>query len=301
MDAEWKKMLTESGHDQDAIRAIEASLNLEDADESGTVPLVKFAPLEHPFRATGNAFLFRLFGHRVFNFKKRGTVNFQSFNHSEYYRMSDTLLNYTKTHLSMPAVAAYLLRVLGREEPRHVLYFASGKGDYMSTTVLRGLLELGIRVTTCGAKHFRTKQFFAQPLMPIREVIVPDVIRAFPAAGSKPPMDAFAYHWWLDKLKLDLIYGKNYLIGKRVPQHTFVSEWQACRGIADGTFDTVVIGFTRRDAHFSMHPCREELRMRDRDKVLAAIVSGSDETNVDALRTFHEEGFVTFAREPSCW
>ena len=87
------------------------------------------------------------------NFRRRGTIVDAAFNATRYFEYADRLLQYGKRYLTTAALAAYVLRSLGVEEPRRVLLFARSDGgfDYLETTILSGLSELGINVTVVGA------------------------------------------------------------------------------------------------------------------------------------------------------
>lgn len=112
-------------------------------------------------------------------------------------------------------------------------------------------------------------------------------------------------------MNLDSIYGKNFLVGKRIPDHPQITEVEACRLISDSaevqapaspSVDLIIIAFNHRHRRFAAHPCARELRkVMQAGHIPVALVDGNDVANVETLRTFHEEGITVFAREARCW
>ena len=86
------------------------------------------------------------------NFKKHGHIDATHFNVTAYYELADEILAFGRKHLTAGAVVAYMLKMLGIEEPKHVLVVTRMTFDYIEATTMFGLAELGIRTTIVNAQ-----------------------------------------------------------------------------------------------------------------------------------------------------
>lgn len=91
------------------------------------------------------------------NFKKPGVVlgfNTTKFDMERYFEIADKILEHVKQHMTTDALVAYMLRVMGHEEPKHVLlvgrYLEDRGYDYLPLSIEHGLSELGINTTVVG-------------------------------------------------------------------------------------------------------------------------------------------------------
>lgn len=82
------------------------------------------------------------------NFVKHGTIDWASFNATEYFEIADELLDYAKRSLTTQALASYVLSAMNvQERARRVLIVGRGHYDYLELSLVHGMQELGIETT----------------------------------------------------------------------------------------------------------------------------------------------------------
>ena len=90
----------------------------------------------------------RVRGHgRKHIFAKTGHIDRGLHNESQYIQAARSLLQYTQEKLTCRAMAAYMLKVLEYEEPKRVLMSGGKGGNYLWSTIMFGLGDLGIPCT----------------------------------------------------------------------------------------------------------------------------------------------------------
>lgn len=176
-------------------------------------------------KAFSNDFMFRLADvtekmpaeSRV-NFRGPARINWAKFDVDRYYDLADRFLNFTQHHLTGAAGVAYILRTIGVENPRSILYVDPGQYDYVGTMVECGFGELGLNVTyldsTEGEALWRKNASFTN------------------TTGEE----------WVDGLKqLRRLQGDGFMLGRRCEQPTqTIDEATAGRAILRGEFDVIV-------------------------------------------------------------
>lgn len=124
----------------------------------------------HGHGAVQNEFLDRHHGGHV-NFRKPGTVlgfNTSMFDMQRYFTIADKILEHVKEHMTTRAMVSRMLRIVGHEEPRHVLligrYLDPSGYDYIHVSIEHGLSDLGINTTIAGGcRDFVMKMHKSEP------------------------------------------------------------------------------------------------------------------------------------------
>ncbi|CUG89136.1 Hypothetical protein, putative, partial [Bodo saltans] len=314
--------------------------------DEGLVPLFEMiAPAAVFPRQIGNGFFFRTPNDRVFNFFDRGTIKWDasaSFD-DEYHALAAELHAHTKEFLTTASVASHFLRTLGREDARSVLFFGNANCDYMTFSLWHGLLELGLNVSAVPHVNRGSVQTRYGP-MPFASGRLSSsvLVRDFGPEGAIVPgtsatlFGSAEYRGWRhsQKVPLDDVYGKNFMVGKRIPKHPLITEKNACKLIRAQTrrmespviidddakptttaVDVIVLTSQHSLSTFQSYPCSRDVRellaavrnMRSvsssdpRNNVVVAYVDGFDGLSTQSALTFFREGIHVFAREPKCW
>jgi hypothetical protein len=293
---------------------------LEEFYDEGHAPIRSTSSRDVPtvFSPIKTKFFFRIREVPTFNFVRSGSIDWTSFSPPDYHQLANDLHEFSRKHLSTASVAASFLRVLGKEEARRIVFFGAVSVDYMTFSLWHGLSDLGINITAVPIqKHGRVSSF-----VPSSE-LVRDVEQT---EGHHRIWGGLEYAAWRRRKRLDSMYGKNFLVGKRIPHHPMITQKAACELIANVSrerdkVDVIVLGFGTRTLPFGAYPCARELRELNRQQqqqhtdqrakrankqgvhgdVAVAYVDGSDVLNVQTAASFFEEGITVFAREPACW
>lgn len=98
-------------------------------------------------------------GSPVINVKRLGAIDWRVFNVSQYWRIADELLRFTRRHLSTKAMAAYVLKVLGFEDvppsSGMYVYCVAAYFSWDGLGVCHGIAALGFRVVSNSAHNTR--------------------------------------------------------------------------------------------------------------------------------------------------
>ncbi|CUG93372.1 membrane-associated protein, putative [Bodo saltans] len=320
---------------------------VEEFHDEGLVPLFEMIAPTAVFTKIANGFFFRTSKDRAFNFFDRGTIKWDaspSFD-DEYHALAAELHAHTKEFLTTASVASHFLRTLGREDARSVLFFGNANCDYMTFSLWHGLLELGLNVSAVPHVNRGSVQTRYGPMpLAARDNRSSVLVRDFGPEGAIVPGTSASlfggeeYNSWRESLNvsLDDVYGKNFMVGKRIPKHPLITEEDACESIRaqtrriqsltsanssnsidDVTDDVDVVVLTSRHtlATFQSYPCSRDVRellaaVRNmpslsssdpRNNVVVAFVDGFDSLSTQSALTFFREGIHVFAREPKCW
>jgi hypothetical protein len=306
---------------------------LEEFFDEGCAPIRSMSSHAVTLSPIKTTFFFRLRDSRIFNFLRSGSIDLSLFSPDAYYQLANDLHEFSRKYLSTASVAANFLRVLGREEARSIIFFGSVNPDYLTFSLWHGLLELGINITAVPLAIPKERDLHRGPsFLPSdkrrRSLLVRDLGEN---GGDKLRIwGGSEYAAWRHREALDTIYGKNFLVGKRIPHHRMITEKEACEMIANITserdkVDVIVLGFSHFMVPFGAYPCARELRELIREQqhsgpsarrkhpaaqdnqrtlrgdVAVAYVDGSDKLIMQTATSFFKEGITVFAREPACW
>lgn len=83
-------------------------------------------------------------------FRAPGRFAPSELNETRYYELADQILEHARKYMTTTSLASYFLRVMKREEPKHVLIVGHKIYEYMQSALLHGLTELGVRVTVAA-------------------------------------------------------------------------------------------------------------------------------------------------------